>query len=141
MSKGKPMDSPQLLERIESGELKIEDEADGLKVSVEVEAVDQLGLLLKRIQMEAPSRKGVLQNQARAVVEKLTYLGEELKLIEMDGVSNAAQIRSGKSENQSFVEVILRGGNSLSLERRPAGTLHVSKADFVRLVKDLAEIL
>ena len=134
------MVNPRLLERIESGELKIEDEFDGVKMCVEVEAVDQLGLLLKRVQMEAPSRTGVLQNQARAVVEKVTYLGGPLKVIEVDGVSNAAQIRSGKPENDHFVEVILRGGNWLALERRPAGALHISKGNFRRLIEDLAGI-
>ena len=135
------MDNPRLLERVESGELKVEDEFGGVKVTVEVEAVDQLGLLLKRIVMEAPLRKGVLQNQARTVVEKLTYLGGALKVVEVDGVSNAAQIRSVTPEKDGFVEVLLRGGNWLSLERRPGGALHLSKRNFERLVEDLRGVL
>jgi hypothetical protein len=138
------MDNPRLLERIESGELKIEDDFDGVQLTVEVEAVDQLGLLLKRIVMETRSvgqRPGVLQNQARAIVEKLTYLGGALKVVEVDGVSNAAQIRSATPEKDGFVEVLLRGGNWLSLERRPDGALHLSKGNFGRLVDDLAGIL
>jgi hypothetical protein len=126
---------------MESGELKVHDEFDGVRVSVELEAVDQLAVLLKRITMEAPSRRGSLQNQARAVVEKLTYLGSGLKVVEVDGVANAAQIRSAKPEDDGYVEVVLRGGNSVSLEKRPAGALHLSKANWKRLVGDLAEVL
>jgi hypothetical protein len=136
------MDNPQLLERIESGELKIEDEFDGIRISVEVEAVDQLGLLLRRVIMETQSPARSLRDQARAAVEKLTYLpGGTLKVIEVDGVSSAVQIRSGTAEKDGFVEVLLRGGNRLSLEKRPEGTIHLSKGDFKRLMDDLGGIL
>jgi hypothetical protein len=134
------MDNADLVARIESGQLRTECELDGFRVSVEVEAVDQLGLLLKRIELKAP-RNGVLLNQARAVVEKVTYLGGALKVIEVDGVSNAAQIRSSVPENDGYVEVVLRGGNRLSLERRPEGSLHLSKDKFKRLVEDLCGAL
>jgi hypothetical protein len=73
-------------------------------------------------------------------VEKIDYLGSELKVIEVDGVSKAVQIRSKKPATDGFIEVILRGGNYLSLERRGA-PLHISKGDFERLVRDLKEIL
>jgi hypothetical protein len=133
------MDDPRLLKRIEAGEFKVEDDRDGLKISVEVEAVDQLGVLVKRVGVESP-RKGALPKQASAIVERVTYLGGPLKVIEMDGVSNAAQIRSAKPEKDGFVEVVLRGGTSVSVEKLPNGTIHVSKGDFNRLVDDLTGI-
>ena len=112
---------------------------DEVRVTVDVEATDQLGMLVKRIQLESP-RKGNLQKQAQAIVEKITYLGGDLKVIEVDGISNAVQIRSRKPADDGFVEIILRDGNWLSLERKPSA-LHISKGDFERLIRDLKEIL
>ena len=45
--------------------------------------------------MEAPA-KGDLRKQAAAIVEKIRLPGSELKVIEVDGLSNAVQIRSKK---------------------------------------------
>jgi len=111
---------------------------DELKITTDIEATDQLGMLVRRIQVQAP-RKGDLRKQAAAIVERVTYLGSELKVIEVDGVSDAVQIRSKKPAEDGFVEVILRQGHYLSLERK--GTpLHISKGDFERLIRDLKEI-
>jgi len=112
---------------------------DEVRVTTDIEAADLLGMLVRRIQLESP-RKGDLQKQAQAVVEKITYLGSELQVIEVDGVSNAVQIRSRKPAKDGYVEIILRGGNFLSLERKPAA-LHISKGDFERLVIDLTAII
>src|SRR5437773_3574516 len=68
---------------------------DDVKITTDIEATDQLGMLVRRIQVESP-RKGDLRKQAAAIVEKVTYLGWELKVIEVDGVSDAVQIRSKK---------------------------------------------
>lgn len=111
---------------------------DEVKVTTDIEATDQLGMLVRRVQLESP-RKGDLKKQAQAVVEKITYLGGELKVIEVDGVSNAVQIRSRKPSEDGYVEIILRDGNWLSLERKPAA-LHISKGDFERLIRDLKEL-
>ncbi len=111
---------------------------DEIKITTDIEATDQLGMLVRRIQMEAPL-KGDLRKQAAAIIEKITYLGSELKVIEVDGVSDAVQIRSKKPLEDGFVEVVLRRGNYLSLERKGA-PLHISKSDFDRLVRDLKEI-
>ena len=108
---------------------------DEVKVTAEIEASDQLGMLLKSVKLEAP-RAGDLRKQAAAIVEKIDYLGSELKVIEVDGVSNAVQIRSRKVGQDGYLEIILRGGNSVSLERKGA-PLHISKGDFERLVQDL----
>ena len=110
-----------------------------VKVTTDIETTDLLGMLVRSIQLESP-RKGDLRKQAEAVVEKITYLGSELKVIEVDGVSNAVQIRSRKPAGDGYVEIILRGGNFLSLERKPAA-LHISRGDFERLTRDLTEII
>ena len=134
------MDNPRLLDRIESGELSVEHDFNDLKVHVEVEACDQLGVLIRQVRLEAPLRRGSIPEQARSLSEKLTYLGGSLKIIEMDNVSNAALMRSQASRKDGYIEVILRGGNAVTLEKRPSGSLHLSKRDFERLIIDLAGI-
>jgi hypothetical protein len=112
---------------------------DEVKVTTDIQATDLLGMSVRRIQMDA-LRKGDLKKQAHDIVEKITYLGSELKVIEVDGVSNAVQIRSRKPSEDGFIEVILRGGNFLSLERKPT-PLYISKGDFEKLIKELTEII
>jgi len=111
---------------------------DDVKITTDIEATDQLGMLVRRIQVESP-RKGDPRKQAAAIVEKVKYLGWELKVVEVDGVSDAVQIRSKKPAEDGFVELVLRHGNHLSLERKGA-PLHISKGDFERLIRDLKEI-
>jgi hypothetical protein len=111
---------------------------DEVKVTADIEASDQLGMLVRRVQVESPVQ-GDLRKQAAAIVEKIDYLGSELKVIEVDGIAKAVQIRSRKPAPDGYVEVILRGGNSASLERKGA-PLHISKGDFDRLVEDLKQI-
>jgi len=110
-----------------------------LKVTVDTEAEDQLAVVVRKITIESPDKSDV-KTQALAVVERINYLpGGELKVIEVDGPRNAVQIRSSKPVDGAFVEVILRDGNYLSLERRPS-SLFLSKADYERLVIDLRGI-
>ena len=108
---------------------------DEIKVTADIEATDQLGMLLRKVQLESPV-PGDLRRQAGTIIEKIDNLGCELKLIEVDGVSKAVQIRSKKPAADGYVEVILRGGTVISLERKGA-PLHISKKDFDRLVEDL----
>ena len=112
---------------------------DDVKVTTDIEAADQLGMLVRRIEIESPY-PGDLQKQVRAVTERITYLGCELKLIELDGISKAAQIRSKVPVKDGYLEIVLRGGNRLSLERKPSA-LHISRGDFERLIRDLKEIM
>jgi hypothetical protein len=111
---------------------------DEVKITTDIEATDQLGMLVRSIQVEAP-HKGDLRKQTTAIIEKITYLGSELKVIEVDGVSDAVQIRSKKPAEDGFIEVVLRRGNYLRLERK-GSALHISKGDFDRLIRDLKEI-
>ena len=110
---------------------------DEIKVKADIEATDQLGMLLRKIQVESPVPAD-LRKQAGTIIGKIDYLGCELKLIEVDGVSKAVQIRSKKPAADGFIEVILRGGTVVSLERKGA-PLHISRKDFDRLVQDLKE--
>ena len=134
------MDSRRLIERIENGELKFQDEIDGVKVHVDLEAADKLGMLLKRLQLETvrvpKDVPGTLRKQSAIVVDRLKFL-DTLKVIEVDGVSHAVQIRSEKPVEEDFNEVILRRGSSITFQRK-RGALHISKPHFERLVKDLS---
>jgi|SRR5579871_2864897 len=133
------MDNGRIIERIENGDLKFQEEIDGVQVHVDVEAADKLGLLLKGLKFEAArvpkDIPATLRKQATTIVDRLTFL-EALKVLEIDGVSHAVQIRSQKPSDEGFIEVILRKGNSISFERR-GKPLHISKPHFERLLKDL----
>jgi hypothetical protein len=136
------MDSTLIFERIDSGALSFEEELGTVKYRVELEAADKLGLLVKRLDVTLGAMPGhvpsILRNQAAAVVERLEYI-DRLRVIEVDGIVNAVQIRSEKPSEEGFVEIVLRGGNSISFEKR--GTpLHLSRKDFNRLVSDLASL-
>src|SRR5689334_22649228 len=105
------MDSGRIIERIENGELKFQEEIDGVQFNVDIDEADKLGLLLKRLQVET-SRvpkdvPAALRKQSSAIVERLSFL-EALKVLEIDGVSHAVQIRSVKPSEDGFIEVILR---------------------------------
>ena len=82
--------------------------------------------------------KSALRNQSAAVVKRLDYV-DALNVLEIDGIANAVQIRSQKPTEEGFIEVILRGGDSVSFERRGAA-LHISKKDLGRLVSDLTDL-
>ena len=86
-----------------------------------------------------------LEKQARAIVENVTYLDGELSLIEIDGVSNAVQIRSKKpapaaESGARFVEIVLRNGNLITVEAR-GSALHVSRENYNRLIETLVGLL
>jgi hypothetical protein len=117
---------------------------DDVKINVELEAEDTLAVRLKRLHAEGPPCQGpvreTLQRQSREVVKDWGYVDGELALIEVDGVSNAVQIRTKKPETQGkFVEVILRGGNAVDLEAK-GGAVHLSRENYERL-RDAAEKL
>src|SRR5262245_7862173 len=136
------MDNKRLLERIENGNLKFDEEVDGLTVQIDLEAADTLGMLLKSIRVESSRRPAnvdaALRKQSAAVVERLNFL-DELKVLEIDGIANAVQIRSTKPSPDGFIEVMLRGGTSISVERK-GSALHISKKDFDQLSSELLQI-
>ena len=115
-------------------------EIEGIKVTVDLEASDTLAVLLKSIRAEgAVKQPGRLRDQARAIVDGVTYLDGELALIEVDGVSNAVQIRSKKAQPR-FVEVILRDGNLITVDCK-GGTVHVSQENLQKLTDTLVSLV
>jgi hypothetical protein len=109
-------------------------------ISEEFEAEDTLAVRLKKLRVEGAARTGpvreVLEKQARTIVKDVNLDGE-LALIEVDGGKNAVQIRTKKpAEKEKFVEVILRGGNSISVEGR-GGAVHVEREKYEKLKETL----
>ena len=116
-------------------------EIEGIKITVDLEASDTLAALLKSMRVEgAVKRPERLRDQARAIVDGVTYLDGELALIEVDGVANAVQIRSKKPAGGRFVEVILRGGNLITIEAK-GPPVHVSQENLQRLTDLLVGIV
>jgi hypothetical protein len=117
-------------------------EVDGVKVSVDLEASDSLAVRLNGMRVEGsgqpePSR---LQEQTRKIVDEVTYLDGQLAMIEVDGVSNAVQIRTKKPELPKYVEVILRGGNVITVEAK-AAPVHVSQENLEKLTETLVRLV
>jgi hypothetical protein len=114
---------------------------DEVKVTADFEAEDTLAVRLKSLHVEGAPRTGpirdVLEKQAKTIVEDVKYLDGELAMIEVDGGKNAVQIRTKKpAEVGKFVEVILRGGNSINVEGK-GGAVHVSRENYGKLVETL----
>ena len=111
-----------------------------VRINEEFEAEDTLAVRLKKLRVEGAPRTGpireVLEKQARTIVKDVDYLDGELALIEVDGSANAVQIRSKKPAEGKFVEVILRGGNSISVEGR-GGAVHVARENYEKLKETL----
>jgi hypothetical protein len=112
-----------------------------VQIKEEFEAEDTLAVRLKKLQVEGAPRTGpireILEKQARTIVKDVGYLDGELALIEVDGAANAVQIRTKKpAEKEKFVEVILRGGNSISVEGR-GGAVHVARENYEKLKETL----
>jgi hypothetical protein len=121
-----------------------EQDVDGIRVKVELEAEDTLAVKLMSVLAEGPAPGGpvrqVMERQARTIVEQVNYLQGDLTVIEVDGVAEAVQIRSKKPEAGRFVEVILRHGNVITVEAR-GGSVLVAKDNYDKLVDTLVGLL
>ena len=120
-------------------------EFEGVKITVDLEASDSLAVRLNGMRVEGPARNpSRLRQQARAIVDGVTYLDGELALIEVDGVANAAQIRTRKPEpfegGVRFVEIVLRNGNEISVEAK-GKSVHVSQENLKKLTDALTELV
>jgi hypothetical protein len=124
-----------------------EHDVDGIRVKVELEAEDSLAVKLQSVHAHgtgpagsAPVRQ-VLERQARTIVDDVTYLDGPLGVIEVDGVSNAVQIRTRKPETAGkFVEVVLRGGKSVEVDAR-GGSVHVARENYEKLIETVVGVL
>jgi hypothetical protein len=114
-------------------------------VNEDLEAQDTLAVRLNKLRVEGAPRSGpirdVLETQAQKIVKEVNYLDGELAVIEVDGGKNAVQIRTkAPASKEKFVEVILRGGNSISVEGR-GGSVHVARENYEKLKETLKELV
>ena len=117
---------------------------EDIQFSVELKAEDTLGVELLRLSVEVPGvrqpAREVLRRQAQALVDQVTYMEGPLAVIEVDGVSNSALIRSRNPTDGRFVQFILRGGGSIRLEA-VGGALHLSRENYEKLLQLLQSIV
>jgi hypothetical protein len=117
---------------------------DHIKIHADLEAEDTLAVRLRHLRVENVARSGpmdkALERQTREIVDRVNYLGGELALIENDAVASAVQIRSKKPEDGKFAEVILKGGNVITVEGR-GHALHVSRENYGKLVELLKDLV
>ena len=113
---------------------------DDVKIKVDLEAEDSLAVRLNRMEVTGARPEGsvrdTLQRQAQAITKETTWLeGGAPGLVEVDGVANAAMMRSKKPEGGRFIQVVLRGGDSIQVEAK-GGATHLSRENYEKL-KDL----
>ena len=113
---------------------------DDVKVKADLEAEDTLAVRLNSLQVTGSRPEGsvreALQRQTQAIAKEATWFeGGAPGIVEVDGVSNAALMRSQKPEAGRFIQVVLRNGDSIQVEAK-GGATHLSRENYEKL-KDL----
>lgn len=106
------------------------------KLTVRLHQVDSIGCTLDELLWETDRLVGADLERLRALAEflasRLTYLNEPLRLVEMDGSLQAAQLRSWPPDRTrhgpQYYEVLVRSGGSISVRRweQPRGATRQS---------------
>ena len=117
---------------------------DDVKIEAVLEAEDTLAVHLTSLNVTGPGKEGsmrdVLQRQAQAILDHASYLEGGLALIEVDGVSNSALIRSTKPSDGRYVQIVLRNGESIQLEA-VGGSTHLSRENYQKLLELFTRLL
>lgn len=124
------------------------------KLRVEMKLADygRLGCLLDRLHLEH-AKDGQLSIDPEKIVERITYLGERLEVIEMEGEAGMTILRSKPprvdGEVISFYEMVMDRSRKLSLmrykydpktEERTSVPAPLTRDALERLVGDLIEL-
>ena len=111
---------------------------DDVTVKADLEAEDTLAVRLNSLQVtgarpEGPVRDAI-QRQAQTIAkDAMWFEGGPIGLVEVDGVSNAAMMRSEKPAKPGrFVQVVLRNGDSIQVEAK-GGATHLSRENYEKL--------
>ncbi|HCP45337.1 MAG TPA: hypothetical protein DIU15_04815 [Deltaproteobacteria bacterium] len=149
----------QLIDALRSGASgEVSSEADGMRVKAEVVGSGPYGSDLRALEVErtAPlgdTRKaGRLSEAVEAIGDRLTYLPEKLEVLESDGGSGRAVLRTRRKQVQGreYYEVQVDGGDRVDVRRyrgrsesggRDAVVENFGHGVLRRLVDDLGEIL
>jgi hypothetical protein len=139
----------------------IEQEIDSIRLRLEMQDFDKFSCMVKilsltRLQplpVNKPMKETLLR-QAHEIGQRISYLLENFRLIELDETKGIAQIRSvvphRKGDEKFYYEVLLQQGNSVTFtryrkfrqaEQRDLVPSHLTQETFERLVDDLAAVV
>ncbi|MDY7032015.1 MAG: hypothetical protein SVY10_08910 [Thermodesulfobacteriota bacterium] len=140
---------------------KVKVEEDLIRVEVEVLDVDRLGCSINKLEitkLEEQTRGEntcqSIKQESEEIKKRITYLQENMKIIESDALTSTALFRSWPPETRDnsidYYEINLSGGHSMPFERyrfdrvekkRTSIPINLTKDIFSRLVNDLACIM
>jgi hypothetical protein len=109
--------------RSASGRATLEASGDGHNAVVAVECVDVVGCRLWELALRPVAEKPAVELKERAeqLCQRVTGLMEPLRLVEVDGSSNVALLRSEQpgqvGEERFYYELLLHGDGSSVLRR------------------------
>jgi hypothetical protein len=138
-----------------------EEEIDSIRLRTELQDFDKFSyrvktLLLARLQAPPADKpiKEILLRQAREIEQRIFYLLENLRLVELDETKGIAQIRSTaphrKGDEKFYYEILLQNGDKVTFtryrqpqqaEKRDIVPSHLTQETFERLIDDLAAVL
>ncbi len=139
----------------------VQHQEDNLNFQVKFKDVDRYGIVLDYIAislgepiLDVDEINRRLSQQAEKVQERITYLLENFRLIELDRMNKRAQLRSyppyEKEDSKFFYEIVLDEGTRIHFQRYQYSkerkryekiTSQLTLEIFERLVDDLAFIL
>ncbi|HTU93735.1 MAG TPA: hypothetical protein VMF69_26885 [Gemmataceae bacterium] len=109
--------------RSANGQATVEASGDGWNAAVAVECVDVVGCRLRELSLRPVAQTSAVELKARAeqLCQRVTGLLEPLRLVEVDGTSNTALLRSeepGQLGDERFYYEVLLSGDGGSVVRR-----------------------
>jgi len=102
--------------------LKLTVSDHGVEVHVELEDFDRLGCLLKGVEIfMEESCEDRIEAQSNNIMDKITYLIDRFKVVELDNFNHQVLLRSEKpltyDNSLLYDEIIIQKGNHLKLHR------------------------
>ena len=131
--------------------------ASGSRLRAALVAVDAIGCAFEELVLETPALQGArtdrLAQVAQGLADRITYLLEPLRILEVDDQARIVQMRSVPPSTQgtarAYYEVLVREGGAVSVRRfealpgkprRPIPA-QVTREVFIRLARDLVDAL
>lgn len=134
------------------------EEIGTMQVKIEIEDFDKFSVVMRKLELTNLNEKfddkspiEILMKRVDSIVNKVTYLLENLAVIEVDDVNSKVQIRSASPHRENgnlfYYEVILNSGGKVTFERfqqkvgdkqRVKIPFKLTKEVLERLITDLA---
>jgi hypothetical protein len=108
--------------------ITFDEEIGALRVKTEIEDFDKFSVVMKRLELTNLNEKfddkspiEILMKRADRLVNRVTYLLENLAVIEVDTINSKVQIRSASPHRENghlfYYEIILNSGGKVTFER------------------------